>query len=130
MANEAYENVMPVLIGDRKAALTVAKRLYLNFSIAPHWFGESGLFGGAPYLRAHSWKNSFSDRAKLELLSIFVSEYTAGYIPVLIPCDDESMLFCNKNLDEIESRFVIADKSRILALTAQGSLLPESLLFG
>ena len=130
MANEAYENIMPVLIGDRKAVLEVAKRLYLNFSIAPHWFGESGLFGGAPYLRAHSWKNSFSDRSKLELLSIFVSESTAGYIPVLIPCDDASLLFCNRNLDVIESLFVIADKSRIIALSSQGSLHPEILLFG
>lgn len=101
--------VNPVLLGCAHASGDMAQRIYRYHTIKSHHFGKGINLKLLAYTKHHSF-SFVSDGIKLSVLASFAEKATSlATLPILIPCDADSAVFCDKFRDFLESRYIILD---------------------
>ena len=103
-----YYTVLPVLVGDARAAGRIARELYCRHGRECHWLGHGFSLFTAIYARRHPLPPSEGyGRLTRRWLYDLAKEQPDGVLLCLIPCCDASESFLEKEREALEERYVI-----------------------
>jgi hypothetical protein len=103
-----YYTVLPVLLGEARAAGRIAHGLYCRHGRECHWFGHGFSLKTAIYAHRHPLPASEGyGRLTLRWLCDLAKEQPSNILLCLIPCCDDSASFLEREREALEERYVI-----------------------
>ena len=108
--------IVPVLLGLTTEASDTAHRMYRRHGVMSHVFCDRIPFSMRLSLcmKFHRIPNTTGDELMLQALTDFADQLgNADLIPYLIPCDEHHTKLVWDHAEELERRFVIADRAEM-----------------
>ena len=108
-----HEYLIPVIIGNDREALRVAKAIYKRTRFKSHLFGERFSFFQKLRHECHV-VSPMRDEFIIESLFSFSKQLNEYYFPVLLICGDRAKMIAKQYSEGLESAFLVVKAEELL----------------